>query len=84
MTSKRRESTAEQAYTNGHGVAAFFAPEADTSNLGPTGHLQVPICCSPYQGGGRRFPASYLVPRKYKKYQIYFRTLPKCHQEQTD
>jgi hypothetical protein len=35
MTSKRRESTAEQAYTNGDGVAAFFAPEADTSNLAP-------------------------------------------------
>jgi hypothetical protein len=35
MTSKRRESTAEQAYTNGHGVAAFFPPEADTSNLAP-------------------------------------------------
>lgn len=36
MTSKRRERTAKQAYTNGHGVAAFFAPEADTSDLAPT------------------------------------------------
>src|ERR1700735_1806361 len=51
MTSKRRERTAEQAYTNGHGVAAFFAPGAGQSATGTDGqccrHLLVLIRSSP-------------------------------------
>jgi hypothetical protein len=74
MTFKRRESTAQQAYTNGHGVAAFFAPKADTSDLAPT--AGVPAFTSPDSlfslSGAAGASGYYLVPLNYKKYRICF------------